>query len=69
MTEFKWNKNRKHIGGAWDDESHEMIPYKEEIDSDKNILNNARGFELRIAVEALCRVVSELVKIEENREK
>lgn len=67
MKEFRWNETKMQSGSYWDTSSGEIVPYKEEIRSDKSILNNTGSFELRVAVEALCRVVSELVELEEKR--
>ncbi len=67
MKEFRWNDPNLHTGSFWDTDSQEIIPYKEDIRCDKSVLNNPGGFEYRVAIQALCRVVSELIELEEKR--
>ena len=69
MSEFKWNDVKSHGGLFWDSDLQEVIPYKEETRSDRSLINRFNGCEHRLALEALCRIVSELVEIEENRNK
>jgi len=67
MSDFKWNEEKEHFGKFWDEDvihdNHTLYQ------SDKQLINHPGGVEIRLAVEALCRAVSELVEIEENRNK
>jgi hypothetical protein len=65
---FRWNKTKEQIGSFWNVSSNEIEPYRIETCSDKDILNYPCGLEHRVALEALCRVVSELIEIEEKRQ-
>ncbi len=70
MKEFNWNGIKEHCGSFWDSDRGQIEPFHQEYKSDKELLNNrGAGFENRVALEALCRVVSELIEIEENRYK
>ena len=67
MNLFKWNESKEQAGSFWNSSTGEIEKYHREIRSDRSIINNPGGFENRVAVEALCRIVSELVKLEEDR--
>ena len=69
MKNFKWNELKKHVGGRWDSHSLEAIPYCQIEMSDKDMLKYEYQFEYRVTLESLCRIVSELVEIEEGRSK
>ncbi len=64
---FRWNETKEHIGHFWDSDRNDVDLCHMENRSDRSILNHPGGFEHRVALEALCRVVSELVEIEEKR--
>ena len=65
MNPFKWNEPKEQVGSFWNSSTGEIEEYHKEIRSDRSIINNPGGFEIRVAVEALCRVISELVELEE----
>lgn len=67
MKNFKWNNLKEQWGSFWDPQSQQIESFHSEIRSNKSIVNNPSNYEIRVAVEALCRVISELVEIEENR--
>ncbi len=65
MKDFKWNRVHDHIGPFWDFEEHTEI-IKQETRSDASVIRNPAGYNTQLALEALCRVVAELIEIEEG---
>jgi hypothetical protein len=69
MSDFKWNETKEHVGRFWDSGRADVDHCHMENRSDRSVINHPGGFEYRVTIEALCRVVSELVAIEESRNK
>ena len=69
MRNYKWNES-KHLQGPFWDPATNDLNYDEVADrSDSSVIAHRSGIHIDRVVEALCRVVTELVEIEENRSK
>jgi len=67
MNKYKWNEAKEHVGRFWDSSREDVDLCHMENRSDRSIICYPGGFEYRTILEALSRVVSELVEIEEKR--
>lgn len=65
--DFRWNE-LKETKEFWDTKTCQMTP-NSGIRSDKSLVTDNGGISFQEGLEALCRVVSELIEIEENRNK
>jgi hypothetical protein len=66
---FKWNLVKEHVGSIWDCNRGRIEPFITTTATDRDMIRNPGGHEHRAILESLCRVISELVEIEEKRAK
>lgn len=66
---YRWNNTASRSIAFWDFETNSDTGCAPVITSDKNTINNPGGMRNEHVLEAMCRVVAELIEIEEKRKK